>query len=423
MSQQEYQATVFGGLVVFIGLLLVLRLVRRVVAAGRTPTPIRAPSSVANVVDVTEMARRSRWQGSVLTGITYVLAASAIATLAAFPSVDGLIQTFFFIAMPRLIGRAVRYGRNPALMRRLWVVTRGRVWGAIFYFLATALMVFCLLTVTGGFRVFFGARLELRDGIGLTDDQVTQLNGEARIGLIMVLLGVLLLGVTPLLIRVARRQSQLHASAVRGLDHRPATLYLRSFGDDRLMIPATGSSRRPAIEILWPTVLDRFEAVVAWAMDNIGPPVSIARPDTRLANIGAAREYAPDEGHWIDYVSQLIGDASAVVVSVAASDGLMLELNAITQSDALNRTVFVFPPLRADELEQRWSGVRSRLADQLDHVPPVPAGSLLAAVVQGRALVGVTATRRDEAAYAAALGQAFGVIGAGRPIGTAGPST
>ena len=98
-----------------------------------------------------------------------------------------------------------------------------------------------------------------------------------------------------------------------------------------------------------------------------------------------------------------VESSAGVVLSVGDSEGVVAEIEAILSSNAIERTVFVFPPLKSGTVQKRWESVEHGIRANV-HVPKnFDAGACLAAFTRDGRLVAVTAGGAEEADYAAAL--------------------
>ena len=204
------------------------------------------------------------------------------------------------------------------------------------------------MTANGIESLAFGptlTRLERSVELGISPGTITAVVAVA--GVALLLLGGVLL-------RSARRHLRASATRVRAAEHRPPVLYLRSFeDDDDLRVATVATPRRPFLEMLRLRGSDPFEEALAWELAPHGPVVAVGRPGRSLATLGAARDHLPDD-QWRDGVSDRMADAAAIVVVIAATDGLAWEVGEIARDGHLGETVFVFPPTHDEELRRRW---------------------------------------------------------------------
>lgn len=412
------QSYAFGSFVVLLAILLAVRFVLRRIARARGGRLNTLPTDDWRIINVAPQARRARRWGLLILVVLYYIVLSALATTAAAISLSTVLYvviTFVFIS---LVFQVLRARRSREFLRRIPVITPARVGSFIVYGLAAATSIWVVAMVVVGQANFRRAA----DTIRGEDQPDPDVLGQQGLALIMMLFGLAFTALLPILFRAGRRFMRLHAADVRRRDRRTPVLYLRAFSDDKLKIEAVPSIRRPVIEQLWPVVRDHFETVVAWTCDEIGPPVSIAQPGTSLANLGTAREHAPDRDNWLEYVTDEIRASRAVVLSIGATDGLIQEVDAITAVGALAKTVFLFPPVQPVEILERWTIVAEALALARGSIPAFDAAGALAAIVDDSGnLRVITSDRPDEASYRAALLSAFEIAGAERHPAPFGP--
>jgi len=384
-----------GFLVVWLGLVLVVRLLRlrRARAAARTSAP---PVLPASAVSVTEHARRLRRAGrgsGLVMALALIVAPTGLVPVA-WPG--GLVLSL--AALLTLAGAAAsrrrldpRRGPSLPLLRRPRLL-RSAVLASVSA--TAALMALGLLGVAATLALELPS-LAARDLERAGGDEPTSME------LLPAALSALPAMVAVVTFRMARRQARLRGAEVRRLDPRDPVLFLRGFADDRLSVPTAPSGRRPLLEQL--AVRDRFEVVVTRELDGAGPPVAIAPPGAQLASLGAAREHAPDPAEWFEYVCSQIELASVVVVALGGSDGVVAELEAVQKSRARNRSLLLFPPVGDDELRQRWRAARERIREGAVMDLGLDPAAVLVAVGDGDRMVAYTADLRDEAGYRAAV--------------------
>jgi hypothetical protein len=86
-------------------------------------------------------------------------------------------------------------------------------------------------------------------------------------------------GLAVLPYRRARQHAAQDAASVVDDDPRAPILYLRSFGDDRLKVPARGGARRhSSLERLGSRRRQRFEEVIAGCLWAHGPVIAVSEP-------------------------------------------------------------------------------------------------------------------------------------------------
>ena len=262
------------------------------------------------------------------------------------------------------------------------------------------------MTANGLESLAFGptlSRLERSVELGISPGTITAVVSVA--GVALLLLGGVLL-------RSARRHLRASATRVRAAEHRPPVLYLRSFeDDDDLRVATVATPRRPFLEMLRLRGSDPFEEALAWELAPHGPVVAVGRPGRSLATLGAARDHLPDD-QWREGVSDRMADAAAIVVVIAATDGLAWEVGEIARDGHLGKTVFVFPPTTDEELRRRWQfvdGVLDGLGVRNAPFPTDTADPLTANLLPSGFWHLTVASYRDEASYCAAIDVAMGV--------------
>jgi hypothetical protein len=207
------------------------------------------------------------------------------------------------------------------------------------------------------------------------------------------------------LFRLARALGRAGTKRTLELDPRPAALYLRSFGDDNLPLPAIASARRPLFELFSLRGADPFEESVAWELNSYGPVVAVGRPGKSLASLGAAREHLSD-ATWREQVAARMDAAGIIAVATGETDGLVWELGQVVNGGHIGKTFFVFPPVAPAELGKRWEHTAASLEHAGQAVGPLPVPTSQVHTVRldpdGTATV-TYANRRDEATYRTAV--------------------
>ncbi|MCA1692224.1 MAG: hypothetical protein LC733_08520 [Actinobacteria bacterium] len=213
--------------------------------------------------------------------------------------------------------------------------------------------------------------------------------------------------------RRARRLAALDARELMDRDDRPIVLYLRSFTDDQIKIRSAVTGRRSLIEQLSPRRFDRFEEVLAWELNRTGPVVALNPPGTELAPVGAARATLPNE-EWQPIIAQWMSEAALIVVNAPpgeTTEGLRWELQKIDAGDLWSKTLFVCPPVRADELRRRWTTFQPLLVELgvgRERLPADPARVLAASTTPAGDWSVAVASERTEWTYGAALRELVG---------------
>lgn len=166
--------------------------------------------------------------------------------------------------------------------------------------------------------------------------------------------------ILPLGWAIARHGQRLAvADAERALaqDHRRPTILLRSFADDERL------DLRPGIFSLRTIGEGKMtlEEVIVREFSRVGPVIAIGRPDETLPPVGAARLYVPDDV-WTDEVRERIRDARLVAVVLGSTAGLRREVEIVSETDSLGKTVFIAPP-RDDSSSARRHEWRDRMQE------------------------------------------------------------
>jgi hypothetical protein len=222
-------------------------------------------------------------------------------------------------------------------------------------------------------------------------------------------LGVLLLVLGGFGVRLARMRARVSAERLRARDPRRPVLYLRSFEDDDLMLPAVLSARRPFLELFAVRGSDPFEESIAWQVAAYGPVVAIGRPGRSTASLGAARDLLPDHV-WRQGVSERMAAAGAIIVTIGSTDGLRWEMAQLVSGGYLDRTVFVVPPTDDAAIRERWRFTTEGLNEAGAKVPDfrvAPERVLAAAAVPAGGWWVAVGNVRDEATYRVALDRAL----------------
>ncbi len=138
-------------------------------------------------------------------------------------------------------------------------------------------------------------------------------------------------------IRCAKRVKQYNAFSAEELltkDKRKPVLYLRSFSADKHGASYSGRS---------PLVRSTNEEQLAEMLSEIGPVIAIGRPDDKLPQLGAARQYVDDD-KWQSYVEKCMRRAQLVVVRIGQTEGLWWEISTAVKLAKSKRLVLLVPP-------------------------------------------------------------------------------
>jgi hypothetical protein len=210
--------------------------------------------------------------------------------------------------------------------------------------------------------------------------------------------------------RSARRLGSIQARQLMLRDPRPPVLYLRSFGDDRLKLWTATFGRPSLIERFTPRRFDTFEEVLVRYLSGYGPVIAVNQPGTRLAPLGAARETI-DSDDWKAAVATWMTQSRLIVFATPPSqvnEGLQWELEAVSGHGYWDKALIVVPPVRAEQLQARWRGLLGKGLWPFTVPGPVDdPHALVLALTNGQWQV-ISADRRSEWSYSAALEQALG---------------
>lgn len=199
--------------------------------------------------------------------------------------------------------------------------------------------------------------------VGNSDGAIELTAGTADLGFMIEILGLTVLGASVALYRFARRISMSRPSPMVLADQRPSILYLRSFADDKLRLRVAPFARPSLLERLSSRRKQGFEEIMAEELRQYGPLVAVGEPGRRLAPIGFVREYLPD-ADWRRHVQQRMYHSGVIIVTVGRSRGLEWEIQELIHTGAWRKVVFVFPPVDAPDILQRWE----KLVPLLYHV-------------------------------------------------------
>jgi hypothetical protein len=368
-----------------------LRGAHRLTASVGAPQPgHRSPRAV---IDITSTANRQRRSARAQLAVELVGLAVAVPGLFPFTWPFGLAMIAAGVTVAGLPAVLARERRNPPSRPALSRPPHRGLPVAVHSALSA---LFVLVGLAGvllyGIAAFAASQLFILNLL------------IAGIGLVLIAAGTLLR-------RHARRIAAFAAREALNADARPMVLYLRAFADDRLTLRSARYARPLLLDRLNPRGFDRFEETIVRSLTAVGPVVAVNPPGTRLAPLGAARDTL-DSGAWQPQVARRIDDAALVVVAAAPqapAPGLAWELAALDDRRRWSTTLLVLPPLPPDELRGRWRNFLSLLGGtalaghdlQID-----PAGILVATATPASGWTVITATRRDEWTYAAALSAA-----------------
>jgi hypothetical protein len=164
--------------------------------------------------------------------------------------------------------------------------------------------------------------------------------------------------------RGARRRSELDAPRLAEADPRASILYLRNFADDRVRIRTSPLTRRSLPEKVGIRQTEPFEELIVRYLSSYGPVRAVSDPRDPKGPLGVAREPLP-MANWREPVEELIRKSRLIVVGATpagSADGLRWELETIAGCGALDRTILLFAPRPAEEMEGHWRRFRAMAA-------------------------------------------------------------
>ncbi|MFD9702457.1 hypothetical protein [Lentzea sp. NPDC059081] len=186
---------------------------------------------------------------------------------------------------------------------------------------------------------------------------------------ILFLIGLALLALSDIPHRLARRFASRDAKRRLAADGRQEILLLRSFLDDNLKIRTRRTARHTLLERLALRRRERVEELVAWSLWRQGPVVALGEPGTKLPPLGAARTYHGTD--WQQAVMDKIHSCRFVVFLVGRTPSLKWEISAVRQAGALQRAIFVIPPVPLKETRARLTVLAGALGMTELVFPPV----------------------------------------------------
>ena len=210
--------------------------------------------------------------------------------------------------------------------------------------------------------------------------------------------------------RGARRLGSIGARQLMLRDPRPPVLYLRSFGDDRLKLWTATFGRPSLIERFTLRRFDTFEEVLVRYLSGYGPVIAVNPPGTRLAPLGAARETI-DSADWQAAVATWMAQSRLIVFATPPSQvnqGLRWELEAVSVHGYWDKALIVVPPVRAEKLQARWRGLLGVGLWPFTVPGPVEDPHALVLALRNGQWAVISADRRTEWSYSAALERALG---------------
>ena len=403
-----------------VGLLLAYLLIVEGIAYWRNPLRRKRgqarstrPEAGPGIIDVSAAAKKNRrtaiWRLAIqFIGLSFA-AYGAVVGFTAYANGD-LLAHFWYayliigLAIVWAGGRFIRpagvhHDHNRALLpgkHKLLVTGMLTVAAAILLGLA------CAVVAGLNQSLSRGSTVQLGPGQALTP--VQDVFDSLLFGaFVLVALGAIVL-------RSARRLGSIQARQLMLRDPRPPVLYLRSFGDDRLKLWTATFGRPSLIERFMPRRFDTFEEVLVRYLSGYGPVIAVNPPGTRLAPIGAARETIGD-ADWKAAVATWMAQSRLIVFATPPSDvkdGLRWELEAVSGHGYWDKALILVLPVPAKQLQARWQRLLGKgLWPFMVPGPVDDPHALVLALTNGQWQV-ISADRRSEWSYSAALERALG---------------
>jgi hypothetical protein len=208
-----------------------------------------------------------------------------------------------------------------------------------------------------GFCVWFGAWALLPKANQLVFRDKPDL--EFYFSLLNMVLFLALLPVIQLPLRLGAALVCRRASEVAASDPRAVVLLLRSFADDHQQVRTMSPITRFLFFRYFIWHYTTLEQMLVRVFSPFGPVVAIGRPGELLPPLGAAREWLPDAA-WKQHVEELLQRCRLVVMIVGdlpypgTVTGLAWEIEKLAECGAINKTVFILPPLPDRDVRMRW---------------------------------------------------------------------
>ncbi|MEP2774666.1 MAG: hypothetical protein ABJQ29_08730 [Luteolibacter sp.] len=224
---------------------------------------------------------------------------------------------------------------------------------------------------------------------------------------LLFILGAAILSLHVFIKRHFRRLVAVPSSKVLVSDKRPPILFLRSFNDD-------GLSMKPGFFSMSYGKSLRFEEQLALSVWREGPVVAIGKPGERLPEFGACREYHTDDT-WQQRILELMEQAGGVCMLVGVTDALGWEIHQLLENEVISKSVFVLPPLPAEQVSERLKKFSGLMPDFDFNAadPKLPCRALcLVFDDQSRPIV-FTSRRRIASVYPVAMHAAFVCLSSG----------
>ncbi|WP_156369058.1 hypothetical protein [Methylobacterium sp. Leaf100] len=246
-----------------------------------------------------------------------------------------LYKTAYFskIALSRTIG--LKFSIDNVKFNRLRVLMLF-VFSSSMYTVFLATLLFSMPVI--GISIVFGSSL-------FNTDQ----NDSLKLSMIAVImpLSTVCIAVASLLLgskarKVGRTQALSSLSELQHADLRAPVTFLRPFSDDQVQLA------QPRLSILGKmfevgTRENKLDVLLVEEGTNYGPVVGLGNPRDQTPPYGAARGYFESED-WRSGASSIMSSSKAIIICLDNTDGVMWELDYITEENLLSKTLFLMHP-------------------------------------------------------------------------------
>lgn len=143
-------------------------------------------------------------------------------------------------------------------------------------------------------------------------------------------------------LRASRRYLRVSLEQAQATDPRRPVLFLRSFRDDAVALPAP----RSGIAFQLFNYAERNKSLDELLLEegtSLGPVVALGNPTDAIPPYGAARAYLQNSD-WQKMIAELMEQAIAIVICVDDSESLWWEIKFVVEQQHLNKTLFLLHP-------------------------------------------------------------------------------
>jgi hypothetical protein len=162
-------------------------------------------------------------------------------------------------------------------------------------------------------------------------------------------------------LRASRRFLRVSLQQAQASDPRRPVLFLRSFRDDSVVLPAPKSNF--AYRLF--TYAERNKSLDELLLEegsSVGPVVALGSPADPVPPYGAARGYFQDSD-WQKMMAGLMADAIAVVICVDNTESLWWEIEYVSTNGYIDKTLLLLHPKY--DPKSRTPDIRKKIIDAL----------------------------------------------------------